>query len=88
MKESSGSGSSRNDRSKDDIERDIHIYLQREDVRRTISVGPDHRLMDLLKNLDIPMDGVIAFSDGSPVPLDDIIWDLKMITIVNVASGG
>ncbi|MGA1822465.1 MAG: hypothetical protein ACMUIG_08055 [Thermoplasmatota archaeon] len=68
--------------------RDIRVYLQRQKEQRNVRIGPDHKLTELLAELDIPPDGIIAFTAGCPIPLDDVIWDYDEITIVTVSSGG
>ena len=68
--------------------REIRVFLQKQKERRKIRIGTDHKLTELLVELDIPPDGIIAFTAGSPIPLDDVIWDYDEITIVTVSSGG
>lgn len=68
--------------------RELDVYLQREDDSRVVKINPDLTLMALLVQLEMPVDGVIAFSEGVPIPLDDVVWDLRDLTIITVASGG
>ena len=57
---------------------------------REITLEPEstNRIMDLLDELRVPLDGVLVFNGDAPVPLDALVRDFGLLKIVRVASGG
>ena len=67
----------------------ISVHLSREDRTEEVHSDGIGTLMDLVKLLGLPPDGVVILNDGIPQPLDKMInGKVKKLTVINVASGG
>lgn len=67
----------------------VRIELTRENEVRDIEVPSDASVIDLVRSINLPVDGVLVLSGNVPIPLDLPVReagdDLK---VINVASGG
>lgn len=66
----------------------LKVILTREGREKEIDIGGVDTVMDVIRYVEMPPDGVLAFSRNLPLPLDESIEGLDCIEIVNVASGG
>jgi sulfur carrier protein ThiS len=66
----------------------LKVILTREGREKEIDVGEMDTVMDVIRSVEMPPDGVLAFSEDIPLPLDESIEGFDCIEIVNVASGG
>ena len=68
----------------------IKVNLSREKRSELIEMRGDETLMDLVRKMEQPLDGVLIMSDGVPFPLDMKMEELPgtEISLVAVASGG
>jgi len=64
------------------------LILHREGKEFSLDITPGDRVMDLIDSIGVPMDGVLVFMDGSPVPLDMEVREEVVLTVIRVASGG
>ena len=64
------------------------LILHRDEKEFSLDITPGDRVMDLLDGIGVPMDGVLVFRDGSPVPLDMEVREKMVLTVIRVASGG
>ena len=66
----------------------LKLFLQREDREIHIRVKDGHTLIDILKEAGLPLDGVLIFNEGKPIPLDSPASEFGSLTVINVSSGG
>ncbi len=68
----------------------INVHLERENERIVIDIDRDSTLMDLIREMGQPVDGVLIFNGPEPLPLDTLMTDIKGndIRLIAVASGG
>lgn len=68
--------------------RSMILNLQRESRQIEIEVEDSQSFIQVLRSARLPVDGVLVFSNGVPIPLDSEVEDHEMVTVINVASGG
>ena len=66
----------------------IKITMIPSNVKKDIDMKMGSTVSDLLKKLNLKPDTVIILHNSTPVPVDDVITDVKELKIVQVASGG
>ncbi len=67
----------------------IRIELTRENEVRHIEIKSDASVIDLVKSMDLPVDGVLVLSGNVPIPLDLTVREAgNHLKLINVASGG
>lgn len=72
-----------------DSGRVIKVHLARENETRTIPRDDVEDLLQLVKLLGLPIDGVLVLENGLPLPLDRTLKGTgPELTVINVASGG
>ncbi|MEA3557987.1 MAG: hypothetical protein U9R75_01910 [Candidatus Thermoplasmatota archaeon] len=71
-----------------DKEGSLMVDLKKEGRSLSVKKRDGWTLIEVLKDIGSPVDGVIVLSDNGPIPVDTSIKDLTSIVIINVASGG
>lgn len=66
----------------------IVLELQREAREMEVEVEQGQSFIEVLKIAELPVDGVLVFAGGVPIPLDSEARSYERVTVVNVASGG
>lgn len=67
----------------------LKVHLSRENVTREVFIEDLATLIDVVRSLGLPPDGVLVLRNGAPLPLDHPVSSIKEeITMINVASGG
>ncbi|MDH7517959.1 MAG: MoaD/ThiS family protein [Candidatus Thermoplasmatota archaeon] len=66
----------------------IKVRIPKTNNVREIQIKKGSTVADLLKNLNIKPDTVIAMSKNMPIPVDDTLNENQEITIIHVSSGG
>ncbi len=68
----------------------INVHLEREKERISMDIDSDSTLMDLIREIGQPIDGILIFNGHEPLPLDTVLNDIKGndIRLITVASGG
>ena len=66
----------------------ITVVLHRGDREVKVEMEPGDRIMDILDRIEVPLDGVLVFRDGVPVPVDEEAIGIHRIRVIRVASGG
>jgi sulfur carrier protein ThiS len=70
------------------IQLKIKVRIPKTNNVREIQIKKGSTVADLLKNLNIKPDTVIAMSKNMPIPVDDTLNENQEITIIHVSSGG
>lgn len=68
----------------------LKMDINREQGTRKINVDPSLRIIDIIREQGLPVDGVLVMSGGRPVPLDMTLGEIEKgyLKVINVASGG
>ena len=68
----------------------IRVDLSRSGRSENVSISMDSTVIDLVRKLNEPIDGVIVLQDGRPIPLDQTIDMVRnsVLKVISVASGG
>jgi sulfur carrier protein ThiS len=66
----------------------IKITMIPSNIKKDIDMNTGSTVSDLLEKLNLKPDTVIVLHNSTPVPVDDVINDIKELKIVQVASGG
>ncbi len=66
----------------------LNIDISREKRSIEVEVISSDRIIDILRRVDLPVDGVLVFMEDRPIPLDTALGDIENIKVINVASGG
>jgi sulfur carrier protein ThiS len=72
----------------DDKDGSLMVDLKKEGRSLSVEKRDGWTLIEVLKDIGSPVDGVIVLSDDRPIPVDTYIKDLVSIVVINVASGG
>jgi sulfur carrier protein ThiS len=66
----------------------IKITMIPSNVTKEIDMKTGSTVSDLLGKLNLKPDTVIVLHNSIPVPVDEVLTDIKELKIVQVASGG
>lgn len=66
----------------------INVFIERENLRKTIELESDKRVIDLLKTLRINPIAVIVSKNGEVVIEEALMEENDKIDIYSVVSGG
>jgi sulfur carrier protein ThiS len=72
----------------EDQGRKMILELSREKREVEVNVTDEQTFIDVLGSEGMPLDGVLVFNKGDPVPIDSLVRGFDRVTVVNVASGG
>ena len=66
----------------------LKLLLQKESREIDVEVNEGQTMIEVLKEAGLPIDGILIFDNGRPVPLDSEANTFDVLTIINVSSGG
>ena len=66
----------------------IRVKLSRTKDTKEINLNEGATVKELLKKLQLKPDTIIAMSNNTPIPEDDILNNDQEILIIQVSSGG
>lgn len=66
----------------------LKLFLQKEGREIEVEVKEGQTLIEVLKGIDLPLDGILVFDNGRPIPLDSLAHEFDVLTIISVSSGG
>jgi len=66
----------------------IKVNLSRTGEIREINIDMGSTVEDVLRKIKLKPDTVIALSNNTPVPIDDVLTQDQELTIIQVSSGG
>lgn len=66
----------------------IRLILKKESREIEVPINEGHTLVQVLREADLPLDGVLVFDNGRPIPLDAPAQEFDVLTVINVSSGG
>ena len=55
---------------------------------KEVEIKAGSKVYDLLKEMNLKPDGVIALRNNVPIPVDDVLSEDQELSIIQVASGG
>jgi len=64
------------------------LIMHRGGENLSLDIASGDRVMDLLDGIGVPLDGVLVFREGTPVPLDMEVEAGMVLKVIRVASGG
>jgi sulfur carrier protein ThiS len=70
------------------VQMKIKIMMVPSNIKKDVEINKDSTVFDLLKKIKVKPDTVIVLKNNTPVPVDDILSDVKELRIIQVASGG
>ena len=68
--------------------RSLKLVLKKESTEMEVKVEKDQTLIDIIRAAGLPLDGILVFNEGRPLPLDSKAFEFKTLTVINVSSGG
>ncbi|AWS00729.1 MoaD/ThiS family protein [Metallosphaera hakonensis] len=66
----------------------ITVYLARERKEKTIELNQNSTVQDLVKRLNLTVQGAVVLRDGLPVLEEERLIDGERLIVVQTASGG
>jgi sulfur carrier protein ThiS len=70
------------------IQLKIKVKLSRTKESREITLKEGSTVGDVLRKIKLKPDTVIVINNNTPVPVDDVLNNDQILTIIQVSSGG